>query len=80
MSLVKGECDSAIRQNISSINNLDKLKEIIQKKLMDLGEGNWYVNVSMEKMDNFGTIDKRKLMIFQYNNLSNNFYIHIANL
>lgn len=80
MSLVIGECDSAISQNISSINNLDKLKEIIQKKLMDLGEGNWYVNVSMEKMDNFGTIDKRKLMIFQYNNLSNNFYIHVANL
>ena len=80
MSLVIGECDSAISQNISSINNLDKLKEIIQKKLMDLGEGNWYVNVSMKTMDNFGTIDKRKLMIFQYNNLSNNFYIHIANL
>ena len=80
MSLVIGECNSAISQNISSINNLDKLKEIIQKKLMDLGEGNWYVNVSMKTMDNFGTIDKRKLMIFQYNNLSNNFYIHIANL
>lgn len=80
MSLVIGECDSAISQNISSINNLDKLKEIIQKKLMDLGEGNWYVNVSMEKKDNFGTIDKRKLMIFQYNNLSNNFYIYVANL
>ena len=80
MSLVIGECDSAISQNISSINNLDKLKEIIQKKLMDLGEGNWYVNVSMKTMDNFGTIDKRKLMIFQYNNLSNNFYIYVANL
>ena len=80
MSLVKGECDSAISQNISSINDLDKLKEIIKKKLMDLNEGNWYVNVCKEKMDNFGTIDKRKLMIFQYNNLSNNFYIHVANL
>ena len=79
-SLVKMECESVIFQNNSSINNLDELKGIVQKKLIELNEGNWDVNISNKMMNNFENIDKKSVIIFRYNNFSNDFYICITKL
>ena len=80
MSLVFEECNSAINENMSIINDFENLKKKIQEKLNALNQGNWYVSVREQIMNEFGTIDKNSMMIFASNNLSKTFFIHVANI
>ena len=80
MSLVFQECNSAIIENMSIINDFENLKKKIQENLNALNKGNWYVSVREQIMNEFGTIDKNSMMIFASNNLSKTFFIHVANI
>ena len=80
MTLVFQECNSAINENMSIINDFENLKKTIQEKLNALNQGNWYVSVREQIMNEFGTIDENSMMIFASNNLSKTFFIHVANI
>ena len=80
MTLVFQECNSAINENMSIINDFENLKKKIQEKLNALNKGNWYVSVREQIMNKFGTIDENSMMIFASNNLSKTFFIHVANI
>ena len=67
--------------NENNNNNLEELRMIIQNKLKEYLNVNWYVKVSNELLINFGNINPDSVMIFQYYFSSDNFLIiHVAKL
>ena len=67
--------------NENNNNNLEELRMIIQNKLKEYLNVNWYVKVSNELLINFGNINPDSVMIFQYYCSSDNFLIiHVAKL
>ena len=67
--------------NENNNNNLEELRMIIQNKLKEYLNVNWYVKVSNELLINYGNIDPDSVMIFQYYCSSDNcLIIHVAKL
>ena len=71
---VSNICMSSISQN--NYKNFEELKDIIQNNLINSCNGNWWINVNNQILNNFGNIEPNSVMIFQYMNI----FIHIAKL
>ena len=91
IKILKKINDSSLNEQVEKIcletmnennnNNLEELRMIIQNKLKEYLNVNWYVKVSNELLINFGNINPDSVMIFQYYCSSDNFLIiHVAKL
>ena len=77
---VKKHCFDVISQNDSN-NNYDNLRDIVQDYLkQQIPNSNWWIIISNEQSNNYENLNTDSVMIFQYNNSSKKFYIHIAKL
>ena len=77
-------CLAIINQGINLIKKEEdsfiKLRNTIQDIISEKYGGNWWINVGKDQLNNFGNINKDSVMIFQYDDEVNNFYIHIAKI
>ena len=71
-------CQDIINKNNFNFENDLRVK--IQKDLTEKYNGNWWVSVKNEKINNFGTINEDSVMIFKCSLNSGIIYIHIAKL
>ena len=78
LSKVKETCISSIKQ--FNYNNSEELQNIIQNNLIKINQGNLTVKLYQTLTDNFSGFDINSLMIFQYHDSSNNFFIYIYSL
>lgn len=67
-------CLNSISQN--NYNNFEELRNIIQNNLMNVYNGNWWININNQIINNFGDVDINSVMIIQCMNM----FIHIAKL
>ena len=67
-------CMNSISQN--NYNNFEELRNIIQNNLMNIYNGNWWININNQIINNFGDVDINSVMIIQCMNM----FIHIAKL
>lgn len=67
-------CLNSISQN--NYNNFEELGNIIQNNLMNIYNGNWWININNQIINNFGDVDINSVMIIQCMNM----FIHIAKL
>ena len=75
LSKVKETCMSSIKQ--FNYTNSEELQNIIQNNLIKINQGNLIVKIYQILTDNFSDFDISSLMIFQYSDSSNNFFIYI---
>ena len=66
---------SSIKQ--FNYTNSEELQNIIQNNLIKINQGNLIVKIYQILTDNFSDFDISSLMIFQYSDSSNNFFIYI---
>ena len=71
---VSNICMSSISQN--NYNDFEELKNIIRNNLIKSYNGNWWIKVNNQILNNFGNIEPNSVMIFQYMNI----FIHVAKL
>ena len=67
-------CTNSISQN--NYNTYEELRDIIQNNLMNIYNGNWWININNQIINNYGDIDINSVMIIQYMNM----FIHVAKL
>ena len=64
--------------------NLDDLRNNIEKQLFNSlnlnNQANWYVKITIEQLNNFGNINYDSIIIFQYEDSIQKFFIHVAKL
>ena len=75
LSKVKETCMSSIKQ--FNYTNSEELQNIIQNNLIKINQGNLIVKIYQILTDNSSDFDISSLMIFQYSDSSNNFFIYI---
>ena len=75
LSKVKEICISSIKQ--FNYTNSEELQNIIQNNLIKINQENLTVKIYQILTDNFSGFDISSLMIFQYRDSSNNFFIYI---
>ena len=79
ISLVQMICLSCIKPNI--YYNLEELRNNIQNELFHLNDqANWYVKITNHQLANFGNIKYDSIIIFQYKDSVQKFFIHVAQL
>ena len=71
-------CQDIINKNNFNFENDLRVK--IQKDLEEKYNGDWWISIKNEKINNFGTINEDSVMIFKCSLNSGIIYIHIAKL
>ena len=80
ISLVKMICLSCIHQT-NILYNLEDLRNNIQNQLLKLdNKVNWYVKITIQQLTNFGNINYDSIIIFEYKDSIQKFFIHVAQL